>query len=387
MLKKLFLILIGLIGFTTMSWAVNWYTNTANQTNVWLYRQKITVNHANASGESTDFPMLVKITGAANPLFGKAQATGNDILFTRADGSTKITHEVEYYNSSTATLCAWVRMPNVSSTVDVVAYMYYGSSNAAAQGNANGTWDPNFIMVHHLAETSGHHLDETVNANNSTSESLTAQGTQVGTIDGADTFNGTSNYVLTTTTNAAIAAGSICVLADEIANHGATASYMLSANVGGSANRLYLFDKNGTLEAAFSANNNIGVGFTIPATTWHYYALTWSGANYIVYVDGVSKITGSSALTAFPTSFCIGALLPGTAQWFNGLIDEIRASKVQRSASWLLTEWKNMSSPATFITLAAEEKRPSAFMTNAVPAPPDQRRRQYVKRFGENAYD
>jgi len=337
----------------------DWYTNTANQTNVWLYRQMITVNHASVSGTQTDFPILVKITGSSNPLFSKAQSTGNDILFTQADGSTKITHEVEYYSSSAATLCAWVRMPSVSSAADTVAYMYYGCANAAAQGTSDGTWDSNFIMVHHLKETSGHHLDSTANFNDSTFESLAAQGTQVGTIDGADTFNGTSNYVTTTTTSATISAGSICILADGTATNAKT--YMSGCYTGSFINRIYLLNDTGSFEAIFSGTT-VNTGFNIPLNTWHYYALTWSSTTaYIVYVDGVAKASGTAAtaLTAMATSNKLGIYPDLTGKWWTGKIDEFRWSNVQRSASWLLTEWNTMSSPATFITLSTEEPRPS----------------------------
>ena len=305
-----------------------------------------------------DFPVLVKITGSSNPLFSKALSTGNDILFTQADGSTKITNEVEYYNSTTATLCAWVRMPSVSSTEDTAAYMYYGCANAAAQGNANGAWDSNFIMVHHLEETSGHHLDSTASANNSTFESVAAQGTQVGTIGGADTFNGTSNRVITTTKNAAISAGSICVLANQTASNART--YMSGCYTGAYINRLYLYDNTGPFTVNFSGTD-VSSGFTIPLNTWHYYALTWSSTTaYIVYVDGVAKASGTvgTALTAMSPTNYLGAY-PDNNKWWAGKIDEFRWSKVQRSAQWLLTEWNTMSSPATFITLSSEEKRPS----------------------------
>jgi Concanavalin A-like lectin/glucanases superfamily/Domain of unknown function (DUF2341) len=386
MLKKPFLILIGLIGLTSVCWA-GWYTNTANQTNVWLYRQMITVNHASVSAALTDFPVLVKITGTSNPLFSKAQSTGNDIRFTQADGSTKITHEVEYYNSTTGTLCAWVRVPALSNTVDTNIYMYYGCANAASvTAEASNTWDPNFIMVHHLAQTSGHHLDSTASANNSTLEALTAQGTQVGTIDGADTFNGTSDHVITTTTNATISAGSICILANETAT---AKTYMSGCYNGAYLNRLYLYDSAEVFWIDFSGLD-ISSTFTIPLNTWHYYALTWSSTTaYIVYVDGVAKASGTAAtaLTAIPPSNYLGAY-PDNSKWWTGKIDEFRWSKTQRSAAWLLTEWNNMSSPSTFITLATEGKRPSAMMSNAVPPPLDKRRKQYARRFnGNSSYD
>jgi hypothetical protein len=69
------------------------------------YRQKITANHELVAGPVDGFPMLVKLTGG---VFEHAQEDGNDILFTSADGTTKLLHEIESVNGE---VVAWVQMP------------------------------------------------------------------------------------------------------------------------------------------------------------------------------------------------------------------------------------------------------------------------------------
>ena len=355
------LILAGL--FCPAAHAAGWYTNPGDQTQVWKYRQMVTINSSNVAAALTDFPVLIKINNPGNPVFSKALPTGRDILFTLSDGSTRVTHEVESFSTAGGTLCAWVRVPALSNTVNTVLYMYYGCANSATQESRNGTWDGNFIMVQHLKETSGHNLDSTINANNSTLEAITAEGTAVGTIDGSDNFVG-SSYVCTTTKNATVTAGTIAILATEIASHGATQSYLQCARITATTGRLYLLELNGTFEVGFSANAAINTNYRIPINTWHYYALTWSGANCTAYVDGVSKVTSTDAvLPAYPVNFCFGAFLNLTQQYFTGIMDEIRVSNVQRSAQWLLTEWNSMSSPQTFFSLAPEENRPSVILS------------------------
>ena len=51
-------------------------------------------------------------------------------------------------------------------------------------------------MVHHLEERSGHHDDSTSNIEDSISETLTSQGTNIGVIDGGDQFDGDDDNVL-----------------------------------------------------------------------------------------------------------------------------------------------------------------------------------------------
>ena len=119
----------------------------------WLYRKTITIDHTKvlSSGGETyaGFPVLVSETTDAN-LAAHALSTGNDILFTASDGTTKLNHEIEQYTSGTGKLVAWVRVSSLSTFVDTVLYMYYGNAAAPNQQNVAGTWDSHFKGVYHL---------------------------------------------------------------------------------------------------------------------------------------------------------------------------------------------------------------------------------------------
>ena len=58
----------------------------------WHYRKSITINSSQVAGDLTNFPMLVSITDS--DLSNKAQANGNDIVFTLNNG-TRLDHEIE----------------------------------------------------------------------------------------------------------------------------------------------------------------------------------------------------------------------------------------------------------------------------------------------------
>ncbi|HLH07384.1 MAG TPA: DUF2341 domain-containing protein [Terriglobales bacterium] len=77
--------------------------------------------------------MLISL-GSDSNLAGSAQTTGqtagNDILFTGSDGQTKLNHEIEQFVSSSGQLAAWVLIPSLSNSADIVIYMYYGNSSA-----------------------------------------------------------------------------------------------------------------------------------------------------------------------------------------------------------------------------------------------------------------
>jgi MSHA biogenesis protein MshQ len=84
------------------------------------------------ASDLVDFVVLINLTDA--DLAAKGQVYGDDIVFVDSDGQ-KLDHEIEYYNGTSGTLVAWVRIPSLSSTVDTTIYMYYGNADAFNQEN------------------------------------------------------------------------------------------------------------------------------------------------------------------------------------------------------------------------------------------------------------
>jgi hypothetical protein len=149
-----------------------WYSGS------WAKRTQLTLNGALVPAAQTNFPVLVAWTADA-ALAAGAQASGNDILFTAADGTTKLDHEIESYTSATGALAAWVRIPALASGSNTTIYIYYGNPAAANQQNKNGVWDTNFKGVWHLVETPANGVAGTFD---STSSGFT--GTPQGFADG-----------------------------------------------------------------------------------------------------------------------------------------------------------------------------------------------------------
>lgn len=132
----------------TVSPSLAWYNSN------WQYRKSITIDHTKVPNtDQTDFPVLVNRNSDAD-LQVNALSTGNDILFTSADGVTKIPYQREYYNSSDGALTAWVKVPTVSASQNTTIYMYYGNPNASDQQSASTVWDANYAGVYHLTENS-----------------------------------------------------------------------------------------------------------------------------------------------------------------------------------------------------------------------------------------
>ena len=119
-----------------------WYSTGG----VWTNRKKITVNTGVVTGTPTNFPMLVSVTDSN--LQAVARTDGHDILFTAADGVTKLSHEIELYDPTTGTLAAWVSVPSLTGGTGL--YVYYGNSGSVDQQQATAVWDSNYKGVYHF---------------------------------------------------------------------------------------------------------------------------------------------------------------------------------------------------------------------------------------------
>jgi len=170
--------------------AAGWYDTN------WTYRKKITIDHTKVNGTQSNFPVLINLTSDME-LAAKAQDDGDDILFTSSDGTNKLAHEIELYDSSTGKLIAWVNVTSLSNTPDTVLYMYYNNSTASNQQNPTGVWDTNYKGVWHLLGNSTALLpDATSNSNTGTKLAVgRPANTASGQIDGAQVFDGTNDYV------------------------------------------------------------------------------------------------------------------------------------------------------------------------------------------------
>jgi hypothetical protein len=354
----------------TLTVASGWYDTN------WPYRQAIVVKDTNRpNSDISNFPMLVKISGQENSLFRTALENGDDIVFTSSDGSTLIPYEIEKYNSSSGEeeLLAWVKVPMLSSTQDTVIYMYYGNPHASNQQNAEGVWDNSYVMVQHFSETSGQHLDSTVNDNDSNIVNVTTQG-GVGKIGGADEFDAVKDYVNIPDcgVNCSLdltGSGSITLSAwvyargpgYEPAKQGGIlykgnrdAGYTLRAD-GSNCSNYGDITAYGTYPGRWSGV--CGTANDLALNGWTYVEYVYNGAtaDHYLYINGVLESTdnfGSLINADTADDLKIGTWL---SRPFNGYIDEVRISNTKRSADWVAASYNNQNDPGSYVEIHGEE--------------------------------
>ncbi|HII95742.1 MAG TPA: DUF2341 domain-containing protein [Candidatus Methanofastidiosum sp.] len=325
--KKSFFILLILTIFSFTSLTFCLADDPAWWNNDWTYRDKITIANA-GSTTLTNFPAYINV-----PYREGMQSDYKDLRFTNADGTLILDYEIEAYDSTKADI--WVRIPEFP-VPSVSIWMYYGNKNATSGQNPEGVWDSDYLMVQHLEETSGTCTDSTSNHNDGAPHSV--QQNILGKIDGADEFKLDGSYIgfgnnptfntpsfvtfeswITTNNNN---------LTTKIVQKGDWDGHGLGQDKWkGWQSHITLQDKGAKLDW--------GKGMP-QANRWYYLVMTYDGSKMIFYVDGekVAETDISGNLKITNRNVFIGA--DGTSQkFFKGIIDEVRISKVARSADWI----------------------------------------------------
>ena len=340
----------------------------------WGYRKRITIDHTKVIAAQSDFPVLVSLTSDSG-LQAYAQSEGDDIFFTAADGTTRLSHEIEYY--SAGTLVAWVKVPALSSTTDTVIYMYYGNPSAHSQQNKNDVWSNGYAAVWHLREAgtgqANDYSDSTSNANNGQGGGGGSwlPNQTPGKIGFGQTFSPndyiqgpnpapslemTSQVTMEAWVNLANANNNQKIVG-KTTNLTITGGYLLAVNSG----QLYpeFWDTTGT-DYTFTAG-------IIPSNTWTHLAATWTtGGNMVGYINGAQIYTTAASSKNLGMTSTSGYTRIGATPWrnpplqffTNGLIDEVRLSNIARSPQWIATEYTNENNPSTFYTVASQEPAP-----------------------------
>lgn len=333
----------------------------------WQNRKTITLNGGQITGNLTNFPVLISLTDT--DISASAQASGNDILFTDSDGTTKLNHEIERYVTGSGLVLAWVRIPTLSAGSDKTLYIYYGNAGAANQQNGTGVWDGNYRAVWHLDEntsdeTSVTNMHQDATSNNQDADQHNGVDANARIYRGQD-LDGSNddidtNIASSSLTNFTYSAWFRADNAGAIGND-SVAQRVLTQRRSSSGTRFAMGINNNRFSIFWSdGNSNLLQGSTTLNNSSYYYGtVTYNGTTLYVYLNGNQEATASegSMTAGSADTIMIGAQSPGNRE-FNGMVDEVRISAAARSANWVKTEYNNQNNPGIggFIkTLGAQQ--------------------------------
>mgnify|MGYP005847817197 CR=1 FL=1 len=372
LLEKMALLCLMLA--TTLPVRGAWFDND------WQFRKPVTINSAPVAANLTDFPLLVVIT---DPQLNQARADGFDLVFTAADGSTRLEHEIERFQAGSGELIAWVRIPLLSATNDSTIWLYYGNPASANQQNAVSVWSNGYRMIQHLNENAGAGnflLDSTSNNNHGAPLGNTPTFVEA-RIDGGYDVSGNNQQRIEIPDSASLrvngqltAEGWALVRSNQPAanpplNSAAPVNPIIWKGVRIGWGTQYLFRiavrdptqmtwgiSCGGLEAWFSAG-------TPQFDQWAHYALTFDGAVIRAFINGVEVGSRNSCngvnlnvMDGLPVRAGFGFRQFNDQQThLDGILDELRISATARSSNWLQTQVNNHSNPQSFISVGEEE--------------------------------
>ena len=368
------------------AFATDWYSTS------WEYRKKIEISlNSEISSDLSNFPILVSVTDSD---FIKAtESDGTDIIFTANDGTTRLAHEIERYNTSTGEVIAWVKIPTLSASTGTDIYIYY---KGVVEIDASSVWDDNYRLVYHLNQTSTGTVDEFTDVSD-TGNDGTGGGTgdmtqdedrrptQVeGKIGYGQRFggptnsngngnDGTGDYIWSQDVsewpgnNAGTSDNDTTVefwakIDDDHSDEGNMDFFGYHAS--GNHNEFALFK--------VASLNLIAKGSLldsdVDATTsdWTYLMIVYDpGGTSKIYQDGelAEQVDGTSGNKGqrHNGEFVLGADVDKSSgelvvnNELQGDLDEFRISDVIRSADWAAASYATQNSPSTYLTLNCEE--------------------------------
>jgi len=350
----------------------------------WDQRIKLTIDSSKIDSDLTNFPVLIHISSAsgitdsdASRVFDELTSDDNrkKIAVTTSDGQTQCLVEIEKWDDANEKAWLWVRVPSVSSSSDTELYLYYDADHpnntiyvADASGSMTDIWGTEYVMVHHLEETSGTHYDSTFRDNDSSVVSVTTQGSATGKIDGSDEF-AAGKYIDCGTDTSLDFAGAFTVSAwvkpDTLINYGGIVSKVISGRTG-TYSYMLVCHNDGTIGAWGSSTWNFSTDAGITAGNW--YHLTWklTGGNIYYFVNGTAYGSDSFSCTDVPTHVLyIGSWYSVNTNYdFDGIIDEVRVSYTARSDAWIKASY--YSEDDSLITFEDEVLPDEATVTNSV---------------------
>lgn len=326
----------------------------------------VTSNSSLLPGTQTDYPLLVHVTDPLLAAVGSGgQIVNTDLngpcdlmFFSNTDLSTgQLKWEIDYWNSTTGELIAWVKIPSLA--LGTVFYAGIGDASVSTfQGDSTNVWDSNFKAVHHGSDLANAAIsldDSTANNFNGTqgAGSLTLTTGKISGAMNAAGFNesafvsGSSSIV---TGNALTASGWIACSDAQggaaIFGVGDSVGHDWMIYVSGGGN-FFVFAVANTSE-----NVNTGVAFS---SSFQHVALVYDGPNTELraYVNG--------SLAGTPASLSGSLVNSGSARlgWSDyllgaepviGKLDETRVSASVRSANWIKIDYESQNDPATFVT-------------------------------------
>ena len=333
------------------------------------YYRQITIDHTKCgSSDLYNFPLLISLNDDTLSMISYGghvyRNDGYDILFYNSDGVSLLNWEIESYNPILGNLIAWVSIPVISSSIDTIIYISYGSNIVSSYmgGDYGRVWsnDSNYVSVYHLGDGNTiSTLDSTVNENTLSINSASASTGKIG--GSVDTENG----FMYTSSAVNLPSGSS---ERTISCWFKFISSSVSQEIFAIGDGISVGDRFGIWYGGYGTPNFIGIENNTdnvyinwtPDSNWHNISISLGTGSTLgdckIYFDGLTQSISGFPIGLINTSgsnISIGTIAGHSGLGtFSGYVDEARISSIERSSDWIYTEFNNQNIPGNIATVS-----------------------------------
>jgi alpha-L-fucosidase len=303
-----------------------------------------------ATASEENFPLLVRLKKEAFD-FTQAKARGEDLRFS-AEGQP-LTYQVEEWDAAKGAASIWVRMPVIKGNARQEIKLHWGKADAASESSGSAVFnaDNGFASVIHMNETLKDELGAVTPVDAGTTPAAGMIGTGRHFVAGKGINCGEhiktypySNHPFTSEAwfrSETFGTTVFCWGRYATRYNGKTGDgNLVNITVGSPPSLLWNSDGPGGAHAA-----------TVPALgQWYHIAAVYSNGTSQIYVNGKldgRNHAGTNAMSMMNDIYMDIGGHRGAS--FAGIIDEVRVSRVARSADWIRLEYANQKARQTLV--------------------------------------
>ena len=302
-----------------------------------------------ATAAETDFPILLRLN-AGNFNFSQAKPQGEDIRFSTATG-TKLYYQIESWDAANSTASIWVRIPQIKGNAVQQIRMYWGMKDAASESGGPAVFNASngFASVLHMDEAL---VDEGGLVTPKNEGETTVVPGMIGKARHFVPGKGIpcGEHIKTYPYSDQPFSSEVWFRA-ELAGANLTSWGRYATRYNGFTGDGNLVDLQLRSPAGLGwATDGPGgvAGKTIPVMgQWYHVAATYADGTSKIYVNGL--LDGSNEAKKATMSLMNDIYMNIGKEHYAGDIDEVRVSKVARSADWIKLEYENQKSAQTLV--------------------------------------
>ena len=338
----------------------------------WSYRKPITLDTtpkgANIVDAAGRIPLLIRLH-PGNFQFDGISKTGNDLRFISSDGKTPLNYQIENFDPVMGVAQIWLDVTELPANGQQTIWMYYGNNKAPALSSGPASFDADYTLVYHFDEQSGQPpKDATAYGNNAQSGALrTVDG---GIAGNAARFDGTTVLTLPTSSSLDIKDGGAFTFSAWIKLDALpTTPTLIYGHRQDNKAVLIGIDGGAPFVEIDGGDKPLRstAGEPLKAGQWTHLAVTAANGQIQLYVDGRPYANLAATLPALSGAATVGgdvatangatAGAPVPYASLVGQMDELRLSRVARSATVIAADVLSQGAKSKLIGYGEDEKK------------------------------